>query len=307
MEKTWENIRDEITKTYEIISIDREGKLLRMADAEYTFNKSWIYYRDYQAEQWVEIYSAIDDYISIDEILKSQENISPDEGLEPLDDTIKAGFILVSDTNVHKIVTKLKDCDVKSFIFTLTIFTEAADQELGEEAEEESQLRKTDVIYTLRIYSNWGFSKSQYDNIIAEVKSRFFKECYNIVFPPYKDDLPDGEYEQWLMEMIKRKETSEEEYINFCRSHGLGETIHPPDLKAAKLFYYTNMPRSIADLALTDEEQNVRVVFPRIVEFVRNNGLYLYDNKAKADIDLDHAEQLPPGWINYWESLKKPK
>jgi hypothetical protein len=305
MEKTWENIRDEIVKIYKIVSITHDGKLLTMADTMgYTYTKSWIFFSEYQSEHWVEIYAAMDDSVSIDEILKSQENNHPAEGLEPLDDTIMAGFINISNPDIHKIVTKLEHCEIKSLISTLTCFQEAADQ-IEDEDLEKSQMNKHEKSYILRICSRWDIQKKQYDGFSAQLKDFNISEDCRIVCHTYEADLPDEEYEHWLDDMIKREETSEEEYVNFCRSHGLSEERHPPDLKAAKLLYYTNVPRLIADLVLTDREQIVRMVFPEIVEFSHTNGLLVYDWHFKGFIDLDNPGQLPPGWAPFIKLLSK--
>lgn len=307
MEKTWENIRDEIVKKYKITSITHDGRLIAMADTENLFEKSWVYFKEYQAESWVEIYSAMHDSIGIDEILHSQENIHPEASLELIDNTIMGGFINVSNVDIHKIVTRLVDYEPKSLIFALTCFQEAADQIEDEDLEAKSQINNRDIMYILRIYSKWDIPKDQYASLTAQLEGSDISEHCHIVCIPYEADLPDEEYEHWLDNRIKEKETSEEEYVKFCRSHGLSEEIYPPDLKAAKLLYYTMEPRIMADLVLTDDEQIARTFFPKIVEFASKNGLAIYDWQSKEDVDLDDPGQFPPGWTRFYESLEKNK
>jgi hypothetical protein len=300
MEKTWENVRDEIVKTYEIISITHNGRLITMADTENLFDKSWVYFKDYQSEQWVEVYSAMGDSIGIEEILKSQEDIHPEEGFEPLDEKLKEGFLNIAGADVHKIVARLENCNAGSLIFAQTCFQEAADQIEDEESEAGKE-------YILFIFVLSDLREEQYYNLTSYLKNSDIADNCGIVVKSYAADLTEEQYGHWVDDRLKEGDISEEEYINFCRKNGLSGEIYPPNLTAARLFYCTKQPRLMAYLILKNDEQVARIIFPKIVEFAYNNGLLIYDQQIKEKIDLNDPGQLPPGWTNYWESLKKPK
>lgn len=136
MKRDWETVRNEIVTSRRVAAVSEDGTLLTLEETdEYLWGTDWIYHREYDSEQWIEVYSAVDNYVPIDAIIESRASLPPAYKLDPMEEgiirsggLIMSGFIEVDDTDIYKFAVKLDGFDLDDMTSAIFCFKAAAEE-----------------------------------------------------------------------------------------------------------------------------------------------------------------------------------